>query len=236
MRKPRTKIYTKVTPEEKRIVYSGIDFFEFSMYLPNPIENLLLLKGDYLGNKCIHNFELLEGTEEIAKLEKEDIYSYGDFVFLDYNATNSVAALSKQQIAEMLYLAHMSTTMQSPFFELLQNRFFYIAHDDGSYCKLYCQNLSDYFTVLNSKISRIIRIPEPNYLGIINNQWQKISESGILIDLDEIKHKNGGIDVKIYSIGEYSNMDLIFNNIHKIKDIAGEVSNLYCCEENWVIT
>lgn len=159
MIKPRRILYIKITPEEKQIIYSGIEFFEFVKYLSSSISNLLLIKGNYYGTRYMHNFELLEGKELIDKLAEVNIAAFGDFCFVDYAMPHMIAKLNDQQIAEILFMAHMRKPIKSPFFEELKNRFAYLAHDDGWYCKLYCQNVCEFTHVLYGKIVDSLNIP-----------------------------------------------------------------------------
>lgn len=230
MKKLRTKIYAKVTPKNHEIVYSGIEFIEFIKFLSPPIENLILIKGDYWGNKQDHNFELLEGQEQIEKLSEENIYNFGDFCFVDYLKSGDTAGLSDQQIAELLYIAHIGKPLDSPFFTSLQNRFVYLAHDDGWYCKLFCRRLDNFITVLCGKITNDMGWPVPDF---IQSQLLQLATQGILIDLEELHNKKGRFDLKIYTVGEHVDMDYILNNFQKLKETATKVSTLSCSEKQW---
>ena len=68
MKRTRNKLYIKANTEEHSFTYSGISFSEFVRYLDKPLNNLLLAKGDYMGNAQAHHFELLEGADEVKKL------------------------------------------------------------------------------------------------------------------------------------------------------------------------
>ena len=136
MKDRMTDIYIRVSSERHEAVFSGLRFIDFINCATIPIDNILLLKSGYSSEKRCHNFELLEGQENISKLMLENIYHYGDFCFVDYAHASSVNKLNEKQIAELLYLAHMHKPLRSPFFEVLQNNFVYLAHDDGWYCKL----------------------------------------------------------------------------------------------------
>ena len=72
--KKRSKLYIKANTEERSFTYSGISFSEFIQYLDNPLDNLLLAKGDYMGNAQAHHFELLEGATEIRALAEGGIW------------------------------------------------------------------------------------------------------------------------------------------------------------------
>ncbi len=75
MKKTRTKIYVNASLETSKVVYTGIEFAEFIQHLQTPIENLMLLKGSFVGNRMEHNFELFEGQDSVSKLAKENIYT-----------------------------------------------------------------------------------------------------------------------------------------------------------------
>jgi len=240
MNKIRTKIYVKATPERHEIIYSGIEFAEFTTYLSSPIENILLLKADYIGNRSEKNFELIEGKDYIAEFKSENIYNYGDFCFVDYASTDSINKLSGEQIAELLYMAHMYIPLQSPFFEALQNRFAYLAHDDGFYCKLYCHNLLDFVTVLCNKIKMNIRsLLNDNVCEAPNNVKEKVLQlamEGLFIDLDELSHEDGMIAIKLYTVGTHSDMDIISNSCQQIKLNSSQVKKPNCRENEWTLS
>jgi hypothetical protein len=140
MKKSRMQIYVNAALEENKAIYTGITFAEFIKYLPSPIENLMLLMGGssvlFVETESERGLELFEGRELVDKLTRENLYSLGNFCFTDYAHLGGTKYLSEEQIAELLYLSHMFKPLKLPFFEPLQNRFAYLAHDDGWYCKL----------------------------------------------------------------------------------------------------
>lgn len=234
MKKERRKIYVKVSPEKNEVIYSGIEFAEFIQYLTQPIDNLLLLKGDYFGNRCEHNFELLEGREIVEKLTREDVHNFGDFCFVDYISPQKVNDLSEEQIAELLYLGHMFRPLRSPFLEQLHNKFVYLAHDNGWYCKLYCRNLSDFITVLCKKITANIPIKnmcEPS--DDVKEKMLELAKDGLLIDLNDLSRKSENVEIKFYIVGSYSDMDTIQNNFQQIRDNALRVCSFKCNKNGW---
>ena len=231
MRKTRAEIYVKVSPENNEVLFFGIAFAEFIKYLPQPMENLMLIMG---GSSLImaetnleRGLELFEGPDLIGKLSKCDLYSLGNFCFMDYDYVGQTSDLSEEQIAELLYMGHMFKPLKSPFFEPLQNRFSYLAHDDGWYCKLYCRNLNDFIPVLLGKIMARAQMSAGTHSELINNNLLQLATTGLLIDLEEaICVKGKSIEVKLYTVGDYSNMDRILNNFEKIKANASHVNFL----------
>lgn len=238
MKKERTLIYIKLTPERNETLFSGIMFVDFINYLSVPIDNILLLKADYVGDNSQHNFELLEGKDCIAKFAlEENIYNYGDFCFVDYANVDSVGQLNGLQIAELLYLVHMYKPLNSPFFNVLQNRFAYLSHDDGYYCKVYCKEREASVLVILNKIRENIikkyHCNPPLLPDNIVEEIYQLSTEGLTVDLDNISHKDGIITINFYVVGEYKNMDH-FYDISKKANFKGSLeARLSCSDNEW---
>lgn len=82
MKSSRIKVYAYFDKASNAFTVSGIEFREFIQHLTVPLDNLLLVKGDYFGNRVSNHFELLEGRESIAQLAREEIYTLGRFLLL----------------------------------------------------------------------------------------------------------------------------------------------------------
>ena len=228
--KNQKMIYIKTYPEEKQIVYSGIKFADFIEFLPQPIENLVVISGNCssvsFDVKYERRFEWFEGYDQVKKLAVEDVHKWGDFCFVDYDTLKNTHKLSEEQIAELLYLGRMFKPLKYPFFEPLQNRFVYLSHDDGFYCKLYCKEFGDFFTVLYKQIISCIDVPLLERSKKVEEQLLQLAMSGILIDLEEIKTNNERLVAPVYTIGEYADMDSIFNNVQDVKNAATQINNI----------
>jgi len=211
------RLYAKITPERCEGVFSGITFKDFINYVPNPIENILLLEKIYISTKQHRKFELFEGGHDIAKLMLENIYSYGDFCFVDYADPNLPNHLTDEQIAELLYLRHMFKPLKSPFFEVLKNNFAYLSHDDGWYCKIYCKEQSVLSMLLANKIKSVL---ENDFKISVNaipdnliNCFQELSLKGLLLEIRHETQRLNSTEIRAYNIGEHENIDDLFNNI-----------------------
>jgi len=214
-------IYIKTDDDNHETIFSGITFDDFIKYTPTPAKNLLLLKSGYFSDKRQHNFELLEGSEDVKKLMSENIYHYGDFCFVDYANSAYVGKLSGDQVSELLYLSHMNEPLKSPFLEPLQNNFAYLSHDDGWYCKLYCRNQQDSITILINKLQNAVQkaLCINNFLlpNDLIDRIREVSKRGLLIKLDTSAQREKAAVIKLYEVGEYHNMDDLFNGIEKEK-------------------
>ena len=236
MLKNTTKtIYIKYSPEKNETTFSGIKFVDFIESTPTPVENMLLLEHINLGSKYFHCFELLEGADDIANLESQNIHGYGNFCFVDYKESASVNRLSKEDIAELLYLSHMFEPLKSPFFDALQNSYAYLSHDDGWYCKLFCKGWDIPNSILINKLlntvqqafcSRTTSLPDG-----LSERITELSVKGLVVQIDILKQtkKAARADdqatIKLYDVGEIENMDNLFNNLEDI--MSGKCRHRY---------
>lgn len=134
MPKSRDLIYLNVDPSENRIVTYGIEFKEFIYALDRPLDNILMLSGYFSEGE----FEFTTNCEYVPKetiprIINEDVYRLGDFCWVDFEDIDGLRSLKPAEVAELLYLGHMKKPVTSAFFEKLQNRFAYLAHDDGCF-------------------------------------------------------------------------------------------------------
>jgi hypothetical protein len=80
--------------------------------------------------------------DEIPKVVGENIYSWGDFCWVDYN-TENFPHLTKREIAELLYFGHKAEPLNEVRIPSLNNKYLFYAHDDGWFLKLYYVNWDD---------------------------------------------------------------------------------------------
>ena len=233
MKNKLTNIYIKISPEKQEAVFSGVGFVDFIECTPIPIENMLLMKSGYIWEKDYLGFEIAEGKKEIdnlAKSVRKDKFKHGDFSFVDYAKADSLHQLSDEQIAELLYLAHMTKPLKSPFFESLQNNFVYLSHDDDWYCKLYYKEWQIPISILLNKFRKIIQealcdsaLSLPDDLA---DRVNELAEKGLLIQVDASSRKRKAVTIKLYEVGEYENMDVLFNSLGDIMPPASHEVHL----------
>ena len=216
-------VYINGYLNKKKFTYTGIEFYEFMRGLKKPIENILLLQGNYVGNEYINHFELIRGKSEVEKLIKEDVYNYGNFCFVDYKP-GTVEQMTKQEIAELLYLSHMYIPMNSPFFDVIENRFAYLAHDDGYFAKLYCRNINDFSDVLGDKIYQYVLSKDKRRITELDVNIKQglleLTEEALLIDLETIEYSKNKLKIEIFLLRENRieyDMDMVFNFYEKNK-------------------
>lgn len=223
MRRLRDIFYINGNYEEKYYIYYGIEFREFRKYLPIELENLLIFAGggvigDYYNP--IWNLEAVRGLKSIEEMGNEDLYALGNFQWVDYNNENSLNDCCEEEKAELLYLTHFGKPLNSPFINRINNNFAYLAHDDGWFCKLYCKDMSIINEVIGNKILDHFSEKIGEKLCSMDKEIKsKLSEhitEGLLIDFDNImKCSDNSWCVAIYSIGEFHDMDEVYNNREK---------------------
>jgi hypothetical protein len=154
MRRLRDAFYIDANFNENYFIYYGMEFREFVRYSPIGPDNILVTDGNYVTNNFNRSWlmETANGKEEIMELSKEDIYGRGNFHWLDYNNQEDLNSCTPEEKAEVLYLSHFGRPLRSPFFDRINNRFVYLAHDDGWLCKLYCRDMSVFKEVMSNKI------------------------------------------------------------------------------------
>jgi len=222
-------IYINTNFEKSEITYTGISFCEFLDYLEHTIDNLLIIKGDYIGNRTIGNFELIEGVDEIDKIKKESIIE-GDFSCTDYSCYDDVKNISDEQIANFLFTAHMFKPLTNPFYSKLKNNFVYLSHDDSYFCKVIFKQIIDFSNIINKKILEMINKKFSKKVKSIDKYTQSIilemSSSGILFDFNDILFTEQKLFLNIFSIGKYDDIDFIKNNISEIKKTSFSLKSL----------
>lgn len=110
-------LYMHMQASQRFVLFNGLNFREFSYSLPFALDSILLLKHQFDGGEYNLNV-LLESasSESIAKLLKENVRSYGDFCWVDFEEAEGLNELEGRELAELLYLGHTKTHLQPPFF------------------------------------------------------------------------------------------------------------------------
>ncbi len=207
MPKVRELIYISSDPSKSCITSYGIEFNEFARSLETPLPNLLILKGEYFGDHDPTTRCEFVRQENLDSILNAYVYGYGDFCWVDFKDVGSLDTLEPQEVAELLYLGHLFEPVSSPFFDKLQNRFAYLAHDDGWYNKFYCRDLGEFSYALRDIIptklrSRTRRKEIPQINADISGYLLELSQQGLLIDIDRIFRDGRKLCISFYVIGE----------------------------------
>ena len=231
MKKGRSLLYINSDYRNCDFIFSGINFNEFLRFTDKKIDNLILLHNglspETEGNNFERCFELYEGQEHISELAKNDIYDLGDFCFIDYESIGYPKKLSEEQIAELLYLGHRFMPLKSPFFRELNNKFAYLSHDDGFFCRLFCRERDEFTRIAVKKIIDTVKERLNTVIAFQDHGLiADFSENGLLIDFDELYANGKNTILNLYSIGKYTDMNDVINNKDKLKLNAKAVKQI----------
>jgi hypothetical protein len=239
LRRLRDIFYINGFPENNEVVYYGMEFKEFYKYSPVKVNNILQIKSEYWGSGYSSKCNMTTVREEdMNELLCENIYSYGDFCWVDYDEDKNLELLQPQEIAELLYLGHMFSPVNSPFFESIKNRYAYLAHDDGWFCRLYCQRYSDFSEIIAHKVIDSVSSSRRKIYPMneeLKHQLLSLASDGLLIDFDNILKDRKSIQIPIYQIGKFIDMDKMYNDkkVHIVR--AKYSAMLVYSNKNWKI-
>lgn len=240
-RKYRDVFYINANLAKNKFIYYGMEFNEFIKSIPRRLDNLLLLQPNGVGEKYHAKIKMnaMEGKSAIKELAAMDIYKLGDFAWIDYNDSYNVENMSPMEIADLLYLTHFEEPLHTIFFEKLSNQYVYLAHDDGWYCCLYCHQQEDFRDIIMNKITMTVTSitkTKVNSIGQeIGQKLLQLSKDGLLVDFGNImKNGIGKIEIPIYTIGKFTDMDSMYNDLEKHKANASTQVQLVYNREKWL--
>ncbi len=202
-------MYIRLDTAAQVVTLGGVSFAAFYACAKLYIRNMLLLKSDYVGAHCCKNFELLCGQDEIeAFLASEDL-RFGDFCFVDFADGADPNALTPEQVAELLYVAHLWTPLRGVDFSPLQNAFIYLSHDDAHTLKLFYANPAAARDVL----LRLVRfpllqsgeMPMPAFPNATADTLMELLQAGVLVRAVD------GARIRLTEAGKAEDMDALWN-------------------------
>lgn len=220
MRRLRDVFYINAFPENNELVYYGMQLNEFIEYAPVDIDKLLILEGEYFGRGFRSKTKLeVVDRDEMEDFLCEDVYSYGNFTWVDFNERENVENLEPIELAKLLYLGHMFEPVKSPFFDKIQNRYAYLAHDDGWFCRLYCREYLDFQEIISNKIIGTVSTSKRRKIYPFSEEVKKellhLSKDGLLIDFNNFLKLERSIEIPIYCIGKFLDMDEMYNDLQR---------------------
>lgn len=220
-------VYIHIDEDNKLIHTSGIEFADFISGINLSNTNLLILAG--YPNNCSYNKKLnLEYITEfqLQDFSQEDIYSYGDFCCVDFCNEDLLETVSDSELAELLFLRHKFSPINSYKISSLNNSFAYIAHDDGWWNNLYMDEPEKYKKIISYLLiknikgrKKFISNPDDETLDILYN----LCKQGIVLDFERMSLDN----VHLYKVGYFNTMDDLSEIIRKFRSKMNTPSILY---------
>lgn len=215
-------IYVHINPNQDYVMSNGIELKEFYTALSGHLHHLLLLKHQY-ENASFNMHTHLEyvRAEEIIDVIKDNVSSYGDFCWIDFEDEAGLDEMSGQEIAELLYIGHMKSHLRVPFYKKLNNRFVYLSTEDGLMNRTYYREWGDFFTMLGNVIpskwsslrsgkglrkwkkeKALPAIPKEVVMTIAH-----LMREGVMISLKDAVSARGRVEVPVWVVGDWDNMD-----------------------------
>lgn len=240
MRKLRDVFYINANIREQYYIFYGMEFKEFIKCNPIKIDNILITDGKFVGSNFNYNWWLETVNEDgFSELCKEDLYGLGNFHWIDYKNEIELDNCTPEEKAEVLYLSHFGKPLKTPFIDRINNNFFYLAHDDGWFCKLYCRDMSCIRELISNKIIESVTINKKRRIYPIDDEVKdklfELVQKGLLIDFSNIYRDDKVINIKFYVIGEYHNMDEMYNNLERNKCRASITGGIEQKNKSWKV-
>lgn len=235
----RDVIYMIYKEKEQSVTSMGIEFADFTASLSHELNHVLLLASGYAGEDYHKGLQLeFVRKEQLNDLYRQNVYQYGDFCWIDFDDIEALDRLEAQEKAELLYLGHYKEALNSPFFNKLNNRFAYLAHDDGWYNKVFHKDKADYLEamchIIPNKLKKYKRSLLPMGLDL-GNQLLSLAKEGILVDSYRSIKSRSSLEIPFYIIGEVKDLDDMYNNMERYKAKAGSVYGLVFHNKQWTI-
>ncbi|KRN27885.1 hypothetical protein IV38_GL001724 [Lactobacillus selangorensis] len=131
--------------------------------------------------------------------------------WIDYRRTLYLDEVTPNEIAEMLYLGHMYTQLQSPFYYKLENDFVYLDLPEGM-TKVYYRHLNQFETVFNTALLHHLRTREIEmrfWMRLRQDHLQPLShenlvelvpvmEEGLLLPFTDVQFKPGELQIPFF--------------------------------------
>lgn len=228
----RDLVYFHLNDSGQYVISYGVEFAEFAQSLPRSLNHLLLLKHRFDDGEFNNHTQLdYVPRELLGKLAVDNVYSYGDFCWIDFEEIDGLDELTGTEIAELLYLGHLKRHLRVPFYNKLGNRYVYLSHDDGWFNKTYYRQINDFYRMLGEVLSlklsemklektmmglRKKRTYPPVGLDIILS-LTKFMREGIVFSFRNIQQNRTRFEIPIWVIGDFDNMDDMFDEFAQMK-------------------
>ncbi|MEK5255256.1 hypothetical protein NST74_17470 [Paenibacillus sp. FSL F4-0125] len=237
--KTKDVIYMIYNENEQSVTSMGIEFIDFINCLTIEPNNILLLASGYTGEDFHYGLRLeFVRRENLNDLYRENVYSYGDFCWVDFDEIITLDDLTPHEKAELLYLGHYKQPLNSPFFEKLNNKFAYLAHDDGWFNKIFYKDKNQYIDVLGRLVSDRLKSYRKNVSPLSQDMGEQLTlfaKDGILINFYRIIKSRNSIEIPFNIIGRIMDFDDVYNNMERHKAKANSEYWLVYKKEEWAI-
>ncbi len=114
-------VYIKIDTNNRKVKSSGIKFNESIKGIKDKPKNILILSGDSIYSELNTdlNLEYING-KGLIEFYTEDVYSFGDFHWVDFEEEENLNNIDKLDLAKILYLNHKGIPFDTFIFKSLK--------------------------------------------------------------------------------------------------------------------
>lgn len=215
-------LYIKINEVDKHITTTGISFHDFINGIDVRPTNILILRGCPLVGEWDTELNLFYITpEQMEEFYQEKMGDYGDFCWIDFHDAQALQGISKEGLAQLLYVAHKKEPWDHAMMKGLENRYIYLSHDDRFWVKLYIENPRSYMNVVERKIITALKGNQKKRAkrelssipAEISEKLYEMFKQGAIVDLD----KSNDSGVRIYPAIELENFDKMYRDLEKTR-------------------
>lgn len=197
---PASYVFINTNPLTNMVLSAGISAADYVNGLEQLPEDIILLQNNVEaanGYNSHSRFSMIRGTNEVRRyLLNRNLATKK---FIDYRNDDSLNSLMANEIADLLYLAHMGNPIGRPFSSKLLNQYIYLEQDDGTLRTFY-RRFSSFNHILEISIKRNLR-ENHNYRRVFLRPLAITDiDRPILIDL--IMRGNDGLFILFDSLVE----------------------------------
>lgn len=219
--------YIKIYEDKNKVKTSGIRFKEFIDGIDKRPKNILILSGEseFSYRNININFDYVK-NDDLENLYNEDVYSFGDFNWIDFDKESNLENIDKLELSKILYINHIKEPFDTFLFKSLNNNYVYLSHDDDYIVNIYMKNINTYKNVINNKILKEFK-GRKRYIKNLPDEMldyiYDLCKIGIIIDFEELSFNS----VRIYTVGEVKLLDEAHEKLDKYRKKLNGVSLCY---------
>lgn len=244
-------LYIFINAHDQNVISLGISFQTFYHSLQNPPTNLLLLKHGQMETEFHMQTQLPYVTEDhMENWSESDIAKIGPFCWVDFEDVFNLDTINGQELAELLYLAHLKKHLSLPFYQTLNNRFAYLTENDGWLNKIYYKNWSDFYQVLSGALSK--KLSESKVDKSFISFWRKktyppiepsvlkelsrLLMEGVVFSFHSLKQARGLLEIPFYVVGDFYDMYEMMDVFkEKVREVPAGVLSFDKKQKKWEI-
>lgn len=238
----REYLYVLADFSTNQVDSRGIGLVNFQRAMQRPIKNILLLSGDAPEAEYDEytRFFVIRGEAAVSTFFRRQLEHPDQSVkWVDYVSDELLHQLTPAEIAELLYLRHMTRSWHSPFFYKLRNDYAYLPKPNDM-LRVYYRRISEFLNQLSYRLAEMVASRETEgisrYFSLIGGNRQKkklevkrpgrevmeqlrpLLSEGIVIDFSNV-HYRTVTTMPLYLVADRS-ADLFENSIAENEQIG----------------